>query len=525
MAKIISFRRRRPATSAIPAAPVAVEDFAISSSNWTNQELADLYRVKVLMEKAGVYLDADRGVTDEGDPWFVLCGLDGEVFVHLARLGQEYLLDSPNLDSPLRGFTFQDLINGFVRRASTAGALAQANVVPLRPGSRVHLPPAIMLTALVWSIFILAEDLVGFAHAATDEFDSADYGSSGSADDRQGAESGELVAAGKTHGASSSRATPQSETERDTANVNHYASGIAASISMIAIACGMLAQSSDESGSGSMSEAVRMLREPSASPHEDQVKIAVLPASGEIISNGDASADGEPGGLVFEATETTIAAAVVVLPASVPLANEAYLHAVPTDGASVETRMAHSEPGLDGVDDLPPVIELEAPSSSATAHVEKGSELLLNQAFVDLLALGVEAMTGVSSYVVADVVVVASIDIAEVVGLSIDESYGSIYSTVGDLILHEIEPAARSPQESEANDSMYSELVTRFVDYLLAKQGDVQLIALPNEIILLDMSAFDSLSDVSYARSWHFEGGGMISTIGHLNDFHDFGLV
>jgi len=39
------------------------------------------------------------------------------------------------------------------------------------------------------------------------------------------------------------------------------------------------------------------------------------------------------------------------------------------------------------------------------------------------------------------------------------------------------------------------------------------------------MSAFDDADDVTYTRSWSFDDGGVISTIGHLQDFIDFGLA
>lgn len=41
--------------------------------DWTNQELANLFRVKHLLDAAGVICEIDRGLTDEGEPWFVFC--------------------------------------------------------------------------------------------------------------------------------------------------------------------------------------------------------------------------------------------------------------------------------------------------------------------------------------------------------------------------------------------------------------------------------------------------------------------
>ena len=68
--------------------------------DWSNQELADLFRVRQLLSSANVPVETDRGVTDEGDPWFVFCHVTGEVFIHLCRIEGAYLLDSPNVAAP-----------------------------------------------------------------------------------------------------------------------------------------------------------------------------------------------------------------------------------------------------------------------------------------------------------------------------------------------------------------------------------------------------------------------------------------
>lgn len=132
-------------------------------SDWNNQELSDLYRVKQLLEKAGIQIMTDRGTSDEGDPWFVFCQSNGEVFVHLCRFDGIYLLDSPNIGTPLTGYNFKELIDGFVQR--TVKLQTGENVVQLHAKNRLNLHPAIMLTALIWSLYLASDELVDIAHA------------------------------------------------------------------------------------------------------------------------------------------------------------------------------------------------------------------------------------------------------------------------------------------------------------------------------------------------------------------------
>ena len=84
-----------------------------SPKDWTNQELASIYRVKRLLDAAGVPNILERGITDEGDPWCVFCTPMSDVFVHLCRVDHRYILDSPNLKSPLVGTDFGNLIAQF----------------------------------------------------------------------------------------------------------------------------------------------------------------------------------------------------------------------------------------------------------------------------------------------------------------------------------------------------------------------------------------------------------------------------
>lgn len=137
--------------------------FPDPKKDWSNQELADLFRVRQLLSGANVPVETDRGVTDEGDPWFVFCHANGEVFIHLCRIDGVYVLDSPNVLRPLRGADFNELIADFTNQAlpaSNANGESERRVIRLERGGKVSLHPSAMLAALIWTLFLASEELV-----------------------------------------------------------------------------------------------------------------------------------------------------------------------------------------------------------------------------------------------------------------------------------------------------------------------------------------------------------------------------
>lgn len=111
-------------------------------SGWTNTELAELYRVEHALAQAKIAIETDRGVTDEGDPWFVFCRADGEVVVHVTRFGGSYRLYSPALPTPLTGPSFSTLTKSFLSGLRT----------PAQADATVAIHPAALLSVLIAAI-------------------------------------------------------------------------------------------------------------------------------------------------------------------------------------------------------------------------------------------------------------------------------------------------------------------------------------------------------------------------------------
>lgn len=143
--------------------------------DWSNQEIAEFYRVEAALVQAGMSIAVDRGVSDEGDPWFVFCRAnDGEVIVHFARVDGQYVIVAESAGRALQGADFRRLLAEFVSSNPTLIAM------PPR-GSKLLLHPASLLAAVVATALyhMLGTEAVAntLDPAAVDDHNSSDHGS------------------------------------------------------------------------------------------------------------------------------------------------------------------------------------------------------------------------------------------------------------------------------------------------------------------------------------------------------------
>jgi hypothetical protein len=122
------------------------------AADWSQEEIAELYRIEHALIQARFSIETDRGVSDEGDPWFVFCKADGEVLVHITRTDNSYLLYAVGLPRALVGTAIGDLSRSFVSQIP-------ANV-PVRPsdGAKLMVHPAATLAVLIGMIIIAHDD-------------------------------------------------------------------------------------------------------------------------------------------------------------------------------------------------------------------------------------------------------------------------------------------------------------------------------------------------------------------------------
>jgi hypothetical protein len=119
---------------------------------WNNQEFAEFYRIKGLLDRAGLLVDVDHGLTDEGDPWFVFIRLDGEdVLVHFARVDNEFIAVSSIKQEIYKGNDIRSVVDKML------------NCHPLmlstdRKNDKLFLHPSAAITAFITAAFILSID-------------------------------------------------------------------------------------------------------------------------------------------------------------------------------------------------------------------------------------------------------------------------------------------------------------------------------------------------------------------------------
>ena len=127
---------------------------ACERGDWSQRELAEFYRVEDALTKSGVGISTDRGLTDEGEPWFVFFRQDDEeVIVHFARIGGEYVVASNFTEAVFRGRNFQTLVRELLD--------SHPYVLPKQHSSRstVFLHPATLLAALVVTGYVKSSEL------------------------------------------------------------------------------------------------------------------------------------------------------------------------------------------------------------------------------------------------------------------------------------------------------------------------------------------------------------------------------
>lgn len=122
-------------------------DYANNPRDWTQKELAEFYRVENALIQAGMRVTTERGLTDEGEPWFIFCrAADNEPVVHFARIDGQYVIVSEAFDAPVKGYDFHAMILSLLRRH-------RLNSSPVVSNSNVFVHPAALLIAVVGVAF------------------------------------------------------------------------------------------------------------------------------------------------------------------------------------------------------------------------------------------------------------------------------------------------------------------------------------------------------------------------------------
>ena len=533
--KKIDFSDQSTVSSALP-----VFKAASPTKDWSNQERASLYRVQHLLEHAGVPVFTDHGVSDEGDPWFVFCHDDGDVFVHLCRIDGMYLLDSPTIEKSLKGFDFTDLIDQFISRSEKRKS---AKVVAFKPGEKIFLHPSVMLTALIWTLFLASDDLVGLAadddgeQVISHDFDdiTSNFSALLSGETQAATYDQLLKAAADTD---EKRIVTHQNKAHEESFVGHLLQityGTAASLAALAISFKMI----DEKFSFTLdnplkeitltqSENATEIRLPqnqskTGDDHKHSVAHETISENAELQTDGslnDTPVHLELANLVINSqsdiSEQTLTPAIdknIALPSS------------ERDSGTASSETEATAPTQDQ-------------PAGATDTVNTSEEVNSIRRDEDA-----DADYSSSSYVVeSSVQSDFNITISNVASLFSDSQNDLLLNSaptiyISDepmqlaLTILENEDAKKDLSIIDSADQqaslfpVYDDTAKAFINFLLANRSGIDIYASNNEIIVMDKSAFDEYDDVVYAKSWTLEDGGIISTVGNYDDFSAYGFV
>jgi hypothetical protein len=129
-----------------------------NTSDWNQEELAEFYRVESALIQAGLSVTTDRGISDDGDPWFVFCRAGNEradneeVIVHFARIDGEYLIALSLVSGLARGSDFRCLIRQMIE--------SHPLLLPIKhnQNQKIFLHPAALLAAMIASFYFLSNE-------------------------------------------------------------------------------------------------------------------------------------------------------------------------------------------------------------------------------------------------------------------------------------------------------------------------------------------------------------------------------
>ncbi|MEO9632778.1 MAG: hypothetical protein ABJG14_20335 [Sulfitobacter sp.] len=488
------------------------------ASGWTNQELADLYRTQRILALAGVTTQVDHGITDEGDPWFVFMDSQNEVLVHFSRFDGFYLVTSQLQDEPIKGDSLDNLVSQFSRRMQPVAQTGQ-NVVSLARNNRdvVFIHPAAALAALVWSVYLMADELVAATPGVTENA-SGDMGPSLNSP----ASEDEFVThtdpqeelsvltpkappSPSAHDAAKTSLHSYSSREVAVGLSGHGAKVAGVSLSLVALAVGLPLPAGSVLEAASDDASIQKVSLESLSAALADVKskeAALLMASETVKLQQRELAPSDQAGEEVQPETPSIDVEAELLTKIEDLA-EAHVEQI--------VKLSHAKQKLISA---PDVRNEEVQPEKSGDVSEKG----LIKAPGTLQAESVEEISFFQSFD-ADF---RSFEISSLDKIAKNE--------LDQLLETDEAKVSSAPVSSTDNRPSYGafDLEAReFLDFLLHTYDDIKVVNLSTEIIFIHMSAFEEGSNAHevYEKSWSFDDGGVISTIGFKSDMAQFDLI
>lgn len=510
--------------------PGLPELFPDPKKDWSNQELADLFRVRQLLSGANVPVETDRGVTDEGDPWFVFCHVSGEVFIHLCRIDGMYLLDSPNVLRPLRGADFNELIADFTNQGLPAHGSdedTEHRVIKLERGGKVRLHPSAMLAALIWTLFLASEELVLLApeEQAFDDDALLDFDGMFAIESAEQAEvdlifeddTVDVASLLKHDNAEADDGTPEAHGQMREAMLQQQGltvqnNAFTMGLSTIAIAMGFMSETVLLDNQRKVLESLKELGFSEYGEDAQRVAELDIPATEEgnallamlaeflgldLSLNTDMAEAPTPQTEMSQLQQDLAHLAEENVEAEIALASvkPANLIDVREKDIDAEAALDLENPARETADGLVPVAEDEA----LTTEVAQDITTLTLSEIVQTWQPEME------EFQLGQTTVKASFDMSDTDAFALFD----LIDTTTD--------------QRTTNFREFDSMAQRLIDYLEAKDGEFGVIELDNEIIMIDRTAVTG-GEIEYMH-WETSDGMIISLVGLASDFQQFDMI
>lgn len=473
--------------------------------DWSQQELSEFYRVEHALVQSGMRVETDRGLSDEGDPWFVFCRQeDGEVIVHFARLDGRYIVSSPSYSGISTGNDFSQLVRDLMSRHPLVHSGRRTST------SNVFLHPTALLIALVATAF--------FKSGEASAHDSDEHDSAGRDQRHPSASSGSLPLLGGSHQV------------KVTLEASHVAIVISAAIFAIT--------SQNDVTASSVNEALSITSHFEAEPEllaKNASSVALASAKTDFGSASENVA-------ISHAMEMGQNDVLKLLGVVAVLADLAPM-ALPEQfgGSEFETHSAHDEIAFRSIED--PVVSQHA--SHQGTHIHHGSDVVLE------LVKGSGEFPAVKSMETPSVGKVQSFEIVQVLPQVLqpflaESLHVTVHQTSNEVLLAlnidsadlptahtpnaegvataitiagTTNPTAADlsgPQLGEYDKGSVVELIEQFINHT----PDYKVLVADHNIIFYDVHAMDEGDKTLKSMTWDFADGLSISLVAPSSSFH-----
>lgn len=491
-AQVLSFFQRSPRLAPQPA-------------DWSQQELAEFYRVESALIRAGIRVGTDRGLSDENEPWFVFYRSDdGEVVIHFARIDGEYLIAGPAYEEIARGFDFTGLVRNLVARHPL--------IRRSESGSNLSVHPAALLVAVV-----------GTAFFKTGEARAAETGQSNAT---SGHNRPVLLSSASSAGLTTGVA-PVGFLQPGYASVQ-----LPANEAVLVLAAALLA-SDFRVDAASLDPAVRSGLAAAAAALDFSDAPGLTNSVGGGAGSGPPPPPETPGHTPAEAVSSVLSlvALLSTMPAhdalgadavsnGMPPARAEAAQAAPVDANAnwaLDVRLGFNLAGLPTVDAVQLVRGLVGDGSTQRISVIEVSKL--PEVLAEIIAKG-DHYTVVPT---PDDTVVEPVVVTPTPAPTPIEGGTSTPPATGEITPPKpIEPTKPAPVYASVD------MVKAFIDYFIAHTGEIEVMKKDNHIVMFDARVMHDVGQISQLESvtYDFADGSKISLVGdHSSFLHLVNLV